>query len=104
MERLATCAHEWILYSQKGVRLRNIRFTHVYGCVGVGQPSSSVVVGIEEDRVEYNSLPDHISGPPRGWRSVVRRVAMLRANTILQRVFHLDGRERRVLKASVRIW
>ena len=30
-ERLATCAHEWILYSQKGASQRNIRFTRVYG-------------------------------------------------------------------------
>ena len=47
--------------------------------MGVGQPSSSVVIGIEEDKVEDISFPDHISGPPRGWRSAVRRVAMLRA-------------------------
>ncbi len=80
-ERLATCAHEWILYSQKGASLRNILFAHVYGCVVVGQPSSSAVMGIEEDIVEDNSLPDHISGPPRGWRSAVRRAAMLRAIT-----------------------
>ncbi len=80
-----TCAHEWILYSQKGVSLRNIRFALVYGCVGVGQPSSSVVMGIEKDIVEDSSLPDHISGLPRGWRYAVRRVAMLRAITEGQR-------------------
>jgi hypothetical protein len=51
-ERLATCAHEWILYSQKGVSLLNVRFTRVCGCMGVGRPSSSVVIGIAEDRVE----------------------------------------------------
>ncbi len=50
--RLATCAHVWILYSQKGASLRNIQFAHVYGCVDVGQPSSSVAMGIEEDIVE----------------------------------------------------
>ncbi len=44
----------------------SIRFTRVYGCVGVGHPSSSVVIGIEEDRVKDNSVLDHISGPPRG--------------------------------------
>jgi hypothetical protein len=65
--------------------LRNFRFARVYGCVGVGQPSSSVVMGIEEDIVEDCSLPDHVSGPPRGWRSAVRRVAMLRAITQGQR-------------------
>jgi hypothetical protein len=57
----------------------------VYGCVGVGYPSSSVVIGIEEDRVEDISCPDHISGPPRGWMSAVRRGAMLRAITEGQR-------------------
>ncbi len=51
-KRLATCTHERILYSQKGVSLRNIWFAHVYGCVGIGQPSSFVVMGIEEDIVE----------------------------------------------------
>ena len=56
-----------------------IRFTLVYGCLGVGQPSSSVVIGIEEVRDREISFPDHISGPPRGWRSAVRRVAILRA-------------------------
>ena len=65
--------------------LLNIRFTRVYGCVGVGHPSSSVVIGIEVDRVEDISFPDHISGPPSGWRSAVRRVAMLRAITEGQR-------------------
>ena len=64
--RLGTCAHEWILFSQKGVSLLNVWFTRVYGCVGVGQPSSSVVIGIEEGRMEDSSSPDHVSGPPRG--------------------------------------
>jgi hypothetical protein len=78
---LATCDHVRILFSQKGASLNNIRFTRVYGCVRVGQPSSSVVMGIEEVREEDISFPDHISGPSRGWRSAVRRVAMLRAIT-----------------------
>ena len=78
---LATCAYVCILFSQKGVSLSRILFTRVYGCVGVGQPSSSVVMGIEVVREEDISFPDHISGPPRGWRSAVRRVAMLRAMT-----------------------
>ena len=74
------------MYSQKGVSLLNIRFTRVYGCVGMGHPASSMVVGIEEDRVEDFSFHDHISGlPSRGWRSAVRRVAMLRAITEGQR-------------------
>ncbi len=80
-----TCAHEWILYSQKGVILLSIRFTRMYGCVGMGHPFSSMVIGIEEDRVKDSSFPDHISGPPREWRSAVRRVAMLRAITEGQR-------------------
>ena len=65
--------------------LRNLRLTRVYGCVDVGHSSSSVVIGIDVDRVEDISFPDHISGPPRGWRSAVRRVAMLRAITEGQR-------------------
>ena len=58
-----------------------IRFAPVYGCLGVGQPSSSVVMGIDEVRDREISFPDHISGPPRGWRSAVIRVAILRAIT-----------------------
>ncbi len=57
---LATCAHVCILFSQKGVSLSRIMFTCVYGCVGVGQLSSSVVIGIEEVREEDISFPDHI--------------------------------------------
>ena len=51
-ERLVICAHVCFLYSQKGVSLLNIPLTRVYGCVGVGHSSSSVVIGIEVDRVE----------------------------------------------------
>ena len=67
--------------SQKGMSLSRIRFAPVYGCLGVGQPSSSVVMGIDEVMDREISFPDHISGPPRGWRSAVRRVAILRAIT-----------------------
>ncbi len=56
----AICDHVCILCSQNGVSLSIIRFTPVYGCLGVGQPSSSVVMGIEEVREEENSFPDHI--------------------------------------------
>ena len=35
--------------------------------------------------MEDISLPDHISGPPRAWRSAVRRVAIFRAITEGQR-------------------
>ncbi len=76
---LEICSHVCNLCSQNGVSLSRILFTRVYGCVGVGQPSSSVVMGIKEVREEDISFPDHISGPPSGWRSAVRRVAMLRA-------------------------
>ena len=104
-ELLVICAHVCILYSQKGVSLLSIRLAFVYGCLGVGQPSSSVEIGIEEDKVEDISLPDHISGPPRGWRSAVRRVAIFRA--IIRRgrgVVPLGGSGRRVLEASAEIW
>ncbi len=63
----------------EGCELSRIRLTSVYGCVIVGQPSSSVVIGIEEVSEEDISFPDHISGPPSGWRSAVSSVAMLRA-------------------------
>ncbi len=82
-DNLAICAHVCMLCSQNGVS--RIRFTFVYGWLGVGQPSSSVVMGIEEVREKDISLPDHISGPPRGWRSAVNGVAILRAITDGQR-------------------
>ncbi len=44
----AIYAHLCILVSQKSVSLSKIRLTGVYGCVIVGQPSSSVMLGIEE--------------------------------------------------------
>ena len=89
---------------KKSVSLLNIRFTRLYGCVGVGHPSSSVVIGIEEDRVKDISFPGHISGLPRGWRSAVRRVAILRAIRRGRGVVHLVGNGRRVLMANVEIW
>jgi hypothetical protein len=78
-DNLVICAHVCILCSQKGVSLSRIQFTLVYGCLGMRQPSSSVVMGIEEASEKEISFPDHISGPPRGWRSAVRRVAILQA-------------------------
>jgi hypothetical protein len=36
-------------------------------------------MGIQEEIEVVIRLPDHISGPPVGWRSVTKRVAMLRA-------------------------
>ncbi len=84
-DRLAICAHVFILCSQKGVSRSRIRFTLVYDCLGVGQPSSSAVMRIEEVREKEISFPDHFSGPPRGWRSAMRRVAILRAITDGQR-------------------
>jgi len=44
-------------------------------CVSKGHPSSSIWMGIREERL----VDSHISGPPEGWRSVVRRVAMFLA-------------------------
>ena len=84
-DNLAICAHVRMLCSQNGASRSRIRFTFVYGWLGVGQPSSSVVMGIVEVREKEISFPDHISGPPRGWRSAVRRVAILRAITDGQR-------------------
>ncbi len=84
-DSLAICAHVCILCSHKGMSQSIIRFALVYGCLGVGQPSSPVVIGIEEVRDREISFPDHISGPPRGWRSAARRVAILRAITDGQR-------------------
>ncbi len=84
-DSLAICAQVCILCSHKGMSRSRIRFAPVYGCLGVRQPSSSVVMVIEEVRDRQISFPDHISGPPRGWRSAVRRVAILRAITDGQR-------------------
>ena len=80
-DNLAICAHVCMLCSQNGVSRSRIRFTFVYGWLGDGQPSSSVLMGIDAVRDREISFPDHISGPPRGWRSAVRRVAILRAIT-----------------------
>lgn len=41
-------------------------------------------MGISEAMVVEIRLPDHISGPPVGWRSARSRVAMLRAMADLQ--------------------
>jgi len=86
-DSLAICAHLCNLCSQKGVSLSKIQLTRVYGCVTVGQTSLSVIMGIEEVSEEEISFPDHISGPPSGWRSAVRSVAMLRAMTEEHRGF-----------------
>jgi hypothetical protein len=60
-------------------------------------------MGIEEVREEDISFPEHISGPPRGWRSAVRRVAMLRAMTDGQSGLPPRGSGRQVLMGSVGI-
>jgi hypothetical protein len=44
-----------------------------------GHPSSSVWTGIREERLVEIWFPDQISGPPEGWRSAIRRVAMFLA-------------------------
>ena len=45
----------------------------------VGQPSSSVVIGMAFVSAIEIGFPDQISGPPRGCRSAAISVAMLRA-------------------------
>ena len=45
----------------------------------VGQPSSSVVIGMALVSAVEIGFPDQISGPPRGCRSAAMSVAMLRA-------------------------
>ena len=45
----------------------------------VGQPSSSVVMGMAFVSVVEIGFPDQISGPPRGCKSAAISVAMLRA-------------------------
>ena len=47
-DSIAICAHLCILCSQKGVSLSKIRLMRVYGCVIVGHPYSSVIMGMEE--------------------------------------------------------
>ncbi len=56
-----------------------MRSTHVYGWMGVGNPSASVVMGIADERMVDIWLPDQISGPARGCKSTAMSVAMLRA-------------------------
>jgi hypothetical protein len=74
-----------MLFSQKGVSFRSMVSPRGYGCMRMGQPSSSMVMGIDKDSVDDISFPGHISGPPRGCKPVVRRVALLRAMTEGQR-------------------
>ncbi len=45
----------------------------------MGQPSSSVVIGMALVSAIEIRFPDQISGPPRGCRSAVICVVMLRA-------------------------
>ncbi len=47
--------------------------------MGVGHPSTSVVMGMADVIMVDFWLPDQISGPPRGCRSAAMSVAMLRA-------------------------
>jgi hypothetical protein len=43
-----------------------MRLTRVYGWVGVGNPSLSVVMGMDSVSVVDMGLPDQSLGPPRG--------------------------------------
>ena len=61
-----------------------------------GQPSSSSWVGMSDEMDVEIPFPDQISGPPMGWRSARRRVAMLRAMTDV----HTGVRRLSVWKAS----
>ena len=45
----------------------------------VGQPSSSIVIGMAFVSAIEIGFPDQISGPPRGCKSAAISVAMLRA-------------------------
>ena len=78
-ESRAICSHVKISYSQRGMSFFRIRLTRVYGWVGVGHPSSSVIMGMDNVSVVYMGLPDQILGPPRRLRSVAMSVAMLQA-------------------------
>ncbi len=51
----------------------------MYGWLGDEQPSSSVVMGMSFVSAIEMRVPDQISGPPRGCKSVVCSVAMSRA-------------------------
>jgi len=53
-----------------------MRLIGVYGCDGIRQPSSFVVMCIVFIGVMDMGLPYHILCPPRGWRYVAISVAM----------------------------
>jgi hypothetical protein len=76
---LIVCAHVCTLCSHKGASLRGIRYVRVYGWMVVGQPSSSVVIGMSLSSAIDIGFPDQISGPPKGYKSAAISVAMLRA-------------------------
>jgi hypothetical protein len=77
-ESRAICSHVYMLYSHRGTSLRRTRLIEVYGCEGVGQPFSSVVMSIAVVSVVDMGSLDQISGPPKGWWSAAMSVAMLR--------------------------
>ena len=78
-DSLIICAHVYTLRSHKGVSLRRILSVRVKGWLVVGQPSSSVLIGMAFVSAIEIGFPDQISGPPRGCKSVAISVAMLRA-------------------------
>ncbi len=68
-------AHSWMACSHRGASLWRICVACGKGWSSVGQPSSSVVIGILDVIVVDICLPDQISMPPMGCRSAVSRVA-----------------------------
>ena len=78
-DNLIVCAHVCTLCSNNGVSLRRIRSFRVYGWMGLGQPSPSVVIEMALASAVDIGFPDHISGPPRGCKSATMSVAMFRA-------------------------
>ena len=72
-----------IPWSQNGVRFVRTDVDAGKSCDFIGHPSSSRRMGMSEAMDVEIRLPDHISGPPVGWRSARIRVAMFRAITDL---------------------
>ncbi len=62
-DSLIVCAHVYTLCSHKGVSLRRILSVRMQGWLVVGQPSSSVVIGMAFVSATEIGFPDQISGP-----------------------------------------
>ena len=66
------------MFSEEEVSFQIMRFIGVYGCVSVGQSSSSEVMGIIVVTKVDILLPGQVSEPPSGWKSAAISVNMLR--------------------------